>query len=767
MDARDEETGTVPNDRNRPRSSVSSFLLISFILFLLTSHNGDEFLARHHYQDAVTSLENQLSNYTAWLNGTTSNFTMPELDHTVPPLLDAFHIKGRTLDPLRESYYPNITGYVRGNAQFYNITPASLQRNDSLPWRPLAEDYVAGANVTEMAEMVSTWNWTASNKMVMTLNEKKPLALQKNSSDVKDLVAVHARMEFTDEVSQETLRLELDGVHFLSQGSIVGLVQPFGQPLDIRLLPSIVPSDRMNETTQIIAPELEHRISKLKTMIDDGLIDNESNNEDEPKSKCPFMFYAQFHPVPVPDHLMQDLENEIQHPTGISTVKPPKMVLTAVLLSKQCGILYEIHSTQGLRSQTFFSKMTTYGGLSAAIYLTALVLFVRQVERSRTPSGITRVSRWIFLTNATIDAVCFAGHITFAILAEGRASLALMATAFLSCVLFVQEAQFAALIFQIQGPESPPTPPRPAATPAPPAPVQNNQAPATNQPPTTAAPAAAPSPNQQRNDDPNSSFFRFFIHHVRTDPQARLWIMLFLFLTVLVRVILSPALSMLFVAVTYSLIWLPQIWRSARKGRTSGLSTEYVFGTTICRLAGALYFLTCPYNVLDVEPRGWAYWLAFVVMFQACIILAQEHIGPSFFLPSRYRAVKTHDYHPSMPLPDSEAPEKSLGDCSICMDAIYVDPSVRLQEELRETEKEKGKGKGRVGEADGGTGLQKDTIASASRFFGVLRMGAGGSHRRREYSLAPCHHLFHTECLEKWLAIKNICPQCRRPLPPL
>lgn len=56
---------------------------------------------------------------------------------------------------------------------------------------------------------------------------------------------------------------------------------------------------------------------------------------------------------------MQDLESEIQHPTGISTVKPPKLSLSAVLLSKECGILYEIQSTQGLRSQTFFNKMTT------------------------------------------------------------------------------------------------------------------------------------------------------------------------------------------------------------------------------------------------------------------------------------------------------------------------------------------------------------------------------------------------------------------------
>lgn len=64
------------NERNRPRASISSFILISIILFLLTSHNGDEFLARHHYQDALQALNHQLSNYTAWANGTASNFTM-------------------------------------------------------------------------------------------------------------------------------------------------------------------------------------------------------------------------------------------------------------------------------------------------------------------------------------------------------------------------------------------------------------------------------------------------------------------------------------------------------------------------------------------------------------------------------------------------------------------------------------------------------------------------------------------------------------------
>src|SRR6266550_4653423 len=107
-----------------------------------------------------------------------------------------------------------------------------------------------------------------------------------------------------------------------------------------------------------------------------------------------------------------------------------------------------------------------------------LILFNRQAKRSRSPSGISRISRWTFLTQATVDSVSFAGHITFAILAEGRPSLSLTAPAFLACMLFVYEAvclhlflsiilhlsgqqQFSVLVYQIQLPESAASPPIP------------------------------------------------------------------------------------------------------------------------------------------------------------------------------------------------------------------------------------------------------------------------------------------------------------------
>lgn len=152
------------------------------------------------------------------------------------------------------------------------------------------------------------------------------------------------------------------------------------------------------------------------------------------------------------------------------------------------------------------------------------------------------------------------------------------------------------------------------------------------------------------------------------------------------------------------------------------------------------------------------------------MITVQEYIGPSFFLPAKvnhpayntwqnlefhivsiqYQAVKLHDYHPPMPLPDSEAPEKTLGDCSICMDAIYVDPSLRTKVSQEQDEKERPQGW--TGDSEGSSeslrrstsvsGIGRNTVATASGLFNAVQKGVAASSSRREYSLAPCHHLF-------------------------
>ncbi|EGO20800.1 hypothetical protein SERLADRAFT_442156 [Serpula lacrymans var. lacrymans S7.9] len=729
------------------RSSVPSFLFIIFMLFMLTNHSGDEFLARNHYQDALQSLNYQMSNFTAWMNGTESNFTLSAPDSSVAPLLQSFMTFGSQLDPSHSSYFPNVTGFIRGDVNYHNVTPPSLSHPNTsdLAWASLARTYMADPNMTEVLQKIGPWNWSGSEKISWSLMARTPVEVTAANNASARIAMIHGRIDLVDPKNVGDMRLDFEGVHIIGNGSIYGFAEPIGRNIDIRLLPSIVPEGYQNATAHAVEPEIASRINKLKTMIDQGIIDQDSNNDDNSgKSKCGFTLYSQIEPSQVPEQLMDELEEELQRPTGKWTVKSPKLTLNGVLLSKECGILYHINNTEGLRSRTFFRKVTTYAGTAALAYFVLLVLLSRQMDRSRTPAGISRLSRWSFLTQAIVDAVSFAGHITFAILADGRPSLSLVAPAFLACMLFAYEAQFSILINQVQAPEDVVPAPSPIRQ-TPPSPQEDSSLP-------TQAPQAAP-PTPSVPSEP--SFFRLFMQHLRSDPQARIWLGMFFFLTFVVRVIVTPSLALFFVGTMYSSFWLPQIVRSVRRSRSSALSKEYLVGTTICRLYFALYFLACPKNVLDVDRRPWIYILAVFILMQVIVLILQEQLGPTFFLPKRFTSTKMYDYHPPIPssgVSDPESPDSSLGDCAICMEVIYAeDPRQRQQ------------------------------VAG-----GLLHKVSA----RRNYSLAPCSHLFvgasmiliptytfnnsfdndlqkHTECLEKWLAIKNICPQCRRPLPPL
>ncbi|KAF9054394.1 hypothetical protein BJ165DRAFT_1412859 [Panaeolus papilionaceus] len=679
----DEEAAVPANGRpQRPPTwnPVPSFLFTALVLFMLMSHNGDEFLARHQYQDALQSLTYQLNNYTAWMNGTTSNFTLSEVDSTLNPLLDNFYTAGSVLDHHRFSYHPNVTGFIHGDAELVNITAAAS--NDSLPWNNEAKLYVDGLNSTLMAESLGSWHWNLTTKIALSAIEKKPIDTE------AAVTMIHGKIELTDPTDAENLRLDFEGVHFITNGSIYGFARTYG-PIDIRLLPSLVPESARNATAKLIQLELEARINKLKELIEDGVVETDSVSE-TPKSSCSFSFYAQMDPQPYPESSMLEVEEELQNPTGVWTISPPPLSLTGVLLSKECGILLKVTNTEGLRSRMFFRKVTTYAGWTGLSYLLLLILFAQQMSISRTPSGVSRVSLFSFLSQSALDSVSFAGHITFAILAEGRPSLSLIAPAFIACILFIQEAQFSVLIYQIQGPES--------------------------------FRWFLPSPSQQ-NTPPPTSFLAFLAHHVRTDPQARLWLAMIASLFLIVRVILSPTFSMIFVGITYSSIWLPQIMRSVQRGRSSGLSTSYVLGTTVCRLFTALYFLACPKNALEIEPRPWIWALSVFVMLQGLIIIAQNRFGPTFFLPQRFTQAQVYDYHPPMPLPDPESPEKSLGDCSICMDAIILDRPHLFKS------------------GDGEDADEKSSLKGVGTMLNAMQ-GVSASAARKNYSLAPCMHLF-------------------------
>lgn len=56
---------------------------------------------------------------------------------------------------------------------------------------------------------------------------------------------------------------------------------------------------------------------------------------------------------------MQELETEMENPTGITTVSRPPLLVNVVMMSKECGILIEVREAEGLKSQRFWRKVTT------------------------------------------------------------------------------------------------------------------------------------------------------------------------------------------------------------------------------------------------------------------------------------------------------------------------------------------------------------------------------------------------------------------------
>lgn len=90
-----------------------------------------------------------------------------------------------------------------------------------------------------------------------------------------------------------------------------------------------------------------------------------------------------------------------------------------------------------------------------------------------------------------------------------------------------------------------------------------------------------------------------------------------------------------------------------------------------------------------------------------------------------------------MPVPDPEAPEQSLGDCAICMDAILVDPSLLPRSKSLDE-----KGGWNVQAGATGTPAGKRKSRGMGGLLGVMQKGVGSATVRKNYSLAPCHHLF-------------------------
>ena len=72
--------------------------------------------------------------------------------------------------------------------------------------------------------------------------------------------------------------------------------------------------------------------------------------DDGPKTECSFQLFGQIQRSDVPLASLKEVEDEIQEPTGISKIRAPDMKLQGVLVSQNCGMIYELPDISGMKS---------------------------------------------------------------------------------------------------------------------------------------------------------------------------------------------------------------------------------------------------------------------------------------------------------------------------------------------------------------------------------------------------------------------------------
>ncbi|KAI5284044.1 hypothetical protein KEM54_001629 [Ascosphaera aggregata] len=96
----------------------------------------------------------------------------------------------------------------------------------------------------------------------------------------------------------------------------------------------------------------------------------------------------------------------------------------------------------------------------------------------------------------------------------------------------------------------------------------------------------------------------------------------------------------------YLSFWTPQIFRNAMRNCRKALTWEYVVGESLSRVFIPVYLCTVSGNVYYIEPNitvavGFAAW----VWIQAWILVGQDLIGPRFFVPKGWTP-PAYNYHP-------------------------------------------------------------------------------------------------------------------------
>lgn len=246
------------------------------------------------------------------------------------------------------------------------------------------------------------------------------------------------------------------------------------------------------------------------------------------------------------------------------------------------------------------------------------------------------------------------------------------------------------------------------------------------------------------------------------------------------------------IVILFILLWTPQIIFNAVNNNKTGIPLFYIFATSFDRILIPIYFRGNNGNFFMIKRDCFLITLLTIFVF-ACIIMLvlQNRFGARFFLPEKCQ-VKEFDFYKTWDELVKEKKDVANEECVICLSPLidinnFQSITNRPSDNTLKVESPK---ENSASETTNDSSLMVNPVVeikksedinlvsennqekescsskllyifkfSCDLFFNFYKIKKKNQHKK--YMLTPCHHAFHSICLEEWFQRKKECPNCR------
>lgn len=691
-------------------------------------------------------------------------------------------------------FYTNISGVYEGDwfmsKESKNLIPINMTIAEV--FKPPTTTMIYGRNVSlENPDHVtygslgpSRGNMTKEQgKSVLTINEVP----SKKLSSPANVTMLAVKLSIYDETESDRFSVDLQGLHFKATGNVV-LTTSSLKYSGLQYIPHLMLDEQyFEEAKELMARYLNSTLASYEDEMDYSIF----QEADIASDNCEYISYGHIKSVPLTRQELQDIEDEFENPIGRPLKKIPALELSGLFYSPDCAVAMTAGKVTGEKYETYWNRIRVIILGGVLLLLAQMVLLARQMRDTNTPSLTLKVSFVSITMMAIIDGSIWMA--SFASFFVEVLALPFMAVAFLSFALTSMfEMRYMVKIYQSQLPEIvsdarirqatqgntvngqtalyarpdgsiviPQAISRITGTPL--------------EPDSLPLPATAPRPNVPEVDTSDravagmiySRFYFALLVFIITSLVATTW-------PVRIRIFYEYVVVFVF----YS-VWVPQIYRNISRGFRKSFLWSFILGTSIVRLLPLVYVCLQKNNILShhYDPLLLSINVIWVSL-QILVLAAQNMFGARFFLPKGYLPV-LYDYHPVLYQGDAES---GLGiDVSSAGQQLPPKPTTNANTTSTTLEEEgEGSTTQPLLQSHADQEVLRPLVDCAICMMPVEliitpREGAG-SHlttspalmlARRRYMVTPCQHVFHTDCMERWMRSRLQCPICRHPLPPL